>query len=322
MADLVIVNPSSGDKTTSLFTDPDSSSGVVASVEKGTILKVTGTSGNYYMVEYDNGKPNVTQGGTANTGIVIAYPYATMYLDTRKKAIAGNINNGTAIDILDDSNHTLIKVKAATTQGVLEGYIDAKHIYRDNEDTPVMFRMTRNASSGDSTPTSGIVTPKVGLKCRTGPGASYKYVGAFNYNAKLTIHESKNGYYRVTGTSGWGDLTDIWVSAQYVSFFYWSIIALQCCIGVSCIMKRISYCCCLFSRSVVSDSATPRTVAHQASLSFTIFLSLVRLLSIESVVLSNHLILCCPFSCPQSFPASGSFPMSQLFASGGQSIGA
>ena len=28
-----------------------------------------------------------------------------------------------------------------------------------------------------------------------------------------------------------------------------------------------------------------------------------------------------PFSCPQSFPASGSFPMSQLFASGGQSIG-
>ena len=29
-----------------------------------------------------------------------------------------------------------------------------------------------------------------------------------------------------------------------------------------------------------------------------------------------------PFSCPQSFPASGSFPMSQLFTSGGQSIGA
>ena len=29
-----------------------------------------------------------------------------------------------------------------------------------------------------------------------------------------------------------------------------------------------------------------------------------------------------PFSCPQSFPASGSFPVSQLFASGGQSIGA
>ena len=38
---------------------------------------------------------------------------------------------------------------------------------------------------------------------------------------------------------------------------------------------------------------------------------------------SNHLILCHPFSfCPQSFPASGFFPMSQLLSSGGPSIGA
>ena len=37
---------------------------------------------------------------------------------------------------------------------------------------------------------------------------------------------------------------------------------------------------------------------------------------------SNHFSLCHPFSCPQSFPASGSFPMSQLFISCGQSIGA
>ena len=45
-------------------------------------------------------------------------------------------------------------------------------------------------------------------------------------------------------------------------------------------------------------------------------------MSTESVMPSNHLILCLPFSsCPQSFPASGSFPMSQLFASDGQSIG-
>ena len=36
---------------------------------------------------------------------------------------------------------------------------------------------------------------------------------------------------------------------------------------------------------------------------------------IESVMPSNHLILCCPFSsCPWTVPASGSFPMSQLFA--------
>ena len=48
----------------------------------------------------------------------------------------------------------------------------------------------------------------------------------------------------------------------------------------------------------------------------------VRLTSIESVMPSSHLILGHPFSsCPQSFPASESFPMSQLFASGGQSTG-
>ena len=37
---------------------------------------------------------------------------------------------------------------------------------------------------------------------------------------------------------------------------------------------------------------------------------------------SNHLILCCPLLLLPYFPASGSFPMSQLFALGGQRIGA
>ena len=68
---------------------------------------------------------------------------------------------------------------------------------------------------------------------------------------------------------------------------------------------------------------TPWTSGCSASLSFTISLSLLRLMSIESVMPSNHLILCCPFSsCPQPFPASGSFPVSRLVTSGGQSIGA
>ena len=45
-------------------------------------------------------------------------------------------------------------------------------------------------------------------------------------------------------------------------------------------------------------------------------------MSIESVMLSNYLILCCPLiPLPSVFPASGSFPMSWLFSSGGQSIG-
>ena len=46
-------------------------------------------------------------------------------------------------------------------------------------------------------------------------------------------------------------------------------------------------------------------------------------MSIESVMPPNHLILCCPlFLLPSVFPASGSFPTSWLFASGGQRIGA
>ena len=44
----------------------------------------------------------------------------------------------------------------------------------------------------------------------------------------------------------------------------------------------------------MSDFATPRSAAHQAFLSFTISQSLLPLMSIESVMPSNHLILCCP----------------------------
>ena len=50
--------------------------------------------------------------------------------------------------------------------------------------------------------------------------------------------------------------------------------------------------------------------------------SLLKLISIESVMPSNHLILCRPLLTGlQSFPASGSFQMSQFFASSGQSFG-
>ena len=49
---------------------------------------------------------------------------------------------------------------------------------------------------------------------------------------------------------------------------------------------------------------------------------LLRRMSIESMIPSNHLILCHPLLLLPSFPASGSFPMTQFFTSGGQSIGA
>ena len=77
-----------------------------------------------------------------------------------------------------------------------------------------------------------------------------------------------------------------------------------------------------FNHSVVSDSATPWTTAHLASLTITNSRNPPKPMSIESVMPSNYLIiLCSPFSsCPQSFPTSGSFQVSQLLTSGGQSI--
>ena len=60
----------------------------------------------------------------------------------------------------------------------------------------------------------------------------------------------------------------------------------------------------------------PWSAAHQASLSFTISLSLLKLMSTESVMPSNHLILCHPFLLllpSVFFPASVSFPVSRLF---------
>ena len=65
------------------------------------------------------------------------------------------------------------------------------------------------------------------------------------------------------------------------------------------------------SLSHVQLVATSWTVACLASLSFTISQSLLKFMFIESVMPCKHLVLCCPFSCLQSFPASGFFLMSQ-----------
>ena len=59
-----------------------------------------------------------------------------------------------------------------------------------------------------------------------------------------------------------------------------------------------------FSHSVVSDSETAWTAAHQSSLSITNSWSLLKLMSIESVMPSNHLILCHPLLLlPSIFPS-------------------
>ena len=77
-----------------------------------------------------------------------------------------------------------------------------------------------------------------------------------------------------------------------------------------------------FSRSIVSDSATPWTAACQASLSITNSRSLHKLMCIKSMTQSNHLILCHPLLIlPSIFRSIRVFSMSQFFISGGQSVG-
>ena len=84
----------------------------------------------------------------------------------------------------------------------------------------------------------------------------------------------------------------------------------------------ISICCCSVPKLCptlcnLMDLSIPGSPASAISQ------SLLKVMSTESVMLSNHLILCHPFLLlPSIFPASGSFPMGWLFASGGQSIGA
>ena len=70
------------------------------------------------------------------------------------------------------------------------------------------------------------------------------------------------------------------------------------------------------SPSHVQLLETSWTTAHQASLSLTISWSLPKFIFIASVMMSRHLILWHLFTfCPQSFPASGTFPVSRLFTS-------
>ena len=69
----------------------------------------------------------------------------------------------------------------------------------------------------------------------------------------------------------------------------------------------------LFSLQVVSDSATPGTAAHQASLSFTVSWSLLKLMSVESVMPSNQLILCRPLLLSSIFPSIRVFSTESAF---------
>ena len=80
--------------------------------------------------------------------------------------------------------------------------------------------------------------------------------------------------------------------------------------------------CCLVAQSCPT-LCDPMECSTPGSPSFTISQSLFKLMFIESMVPSNHLILCHPFLLlPSIFPSIRSFPMSWLFTSVGQTTGA
>ena len=70
-----------------------------------------------------------------------------------------------------------------------------------------------------------------------------------------------------------------------------------------CVFLCLTYFSSVQSLSHVQRIATPWTAARQASLSITNSQSLLKLMSIESVMPSNHLILCCPLLLPLIFPS-------------------
>lgn len=278
MSQIVMVNPSSGDRSASLFAGPDASSGILNSVPKGTMLKVTGSSGNFYTVEYDSGLPNTFSGGTDMSGTIIAYPSAPMYSDKLKTEVIGNVNNGTSCEIINDLHPIFIEVEAVTTQGKKTGYVEVKYIFCGGsfveEDQPIARYSLRNravksvddlarevirgnwgnggtrqkrlteayekgeigydyntiqkrvneilrgksSSGGSSSAKTGVV---IGTNVSTwdyvkNDNTGHREVGSVTKGSTVTIYETKNGWYRIVGSSGTGDYTQVWVPASAI----------------------------------------------------------------------------------------------------------
>ena len=89
--------------------------------------------------------------------------------------------------------------------------------------------------------------------------------------------------------------------------------------GFNIVIMAWSFLLLLFSRSVMS---TPCNTIDYSTPGYPVLHHLPELAQTH-IHCIYHLVICCPLlSCLQSFPASGSFPVSRLFVSGDQSIGA
>ena len=114
-------------------------------------------------------------------------------------------------------------------------------------------------------------------------------------------------------------LETVWKWWFFFHFIFWNIVDLQCFVNFCCTVEWFSS---IQSLSRVQLFDTQWTAALQASLSITNSWSLLKLMSIESVMPSNHLILCCPLLLlPSIFPSIRVFPNESILHISGQSIG-
>ena len=86
------------------------------------------------------------------------------------------------------------------------------------------------------------------------------------------------------------------------TFFYWCIIASQCSVGF-CYTTWISYCFCCSVAQSCPTLCNPMNCSMPATRPFTISWSLLKFMSMESVMPSNHLILCRPLLLLSIFPS-------------------
>ena len=100
------------------------------------------------------------------------------------------------------------------------------------------------------------------------------------------------------------DLWDRWHFLQeMIQVFYWNLPQTKNAIDQTLSWMYQDFISSVQSLSGVQLFATPGTAAHQASLSITDSRSLLKLKSIESVMPSNHLVLCRPLLPPSVFPS-------------------
>ena len=140
---------------------------------------------------------------------------------------------------------------------------------------------------------------------------------AFQWNSSLSISCNHS----FTNKVWMPDLERITHPPALSLFFPWALVLSLGHGSVFLNPLELHPCCCCSVTQSCPTLWPPGTEACQASLPFTISQSLLKLMSIELVMPSNHLIFCVPCSsCLQSFPATGSFLMSQFFASGAKAL--